>query len=138
MRANGSKRTQKYLSMVVAAARRSGARSGIRNRRFDGSRIGRGASLALVLASGDRHAAFRSRRVVVKTRLVKLAGKGLGAAAAHLRYIQRDGVTREGQPGELYSADHRSEEHTSELQSLMRISYAVFCLKKKKKKKTTQ
>src|SRR3546814_4913054 len=31
---------------------------------------------------------------------------------------------------------HRSEEHTSELQSLMRISYAVFCLKKKNKKKT--
>src|SRR3546814_1982616 len=31
----------------------------------------------------------------------------------------------------------RSEEHTSELQSLMRISYAVFCLKKKKKKQTT-
>src|SRR3546814_2439124 len=30
----------------------------------------------------------------------------------------------------------RSEEHTSELQSLMRISYAVFCLKKKKKKYT--
>src|SRR3546814_4703532 len=32
----------------------------------------------------------------------------------------------------------RSEEHTSELQSLMRISYAVFCLKKKKKKKTNR
>src|SRR3546814_1788246 len=31
----------------------------------------------------------------------------------------------------------RSEEHTSELQSLMRISYAVFCLKKKKYNKTT-
>src|SRR3546814_3755874 len=31
-------------------------------------------------------------------------------------------------------AHHRSEEHTSELQSLMRISYAVFCLKKKKNK----
>src|SRR3546814_2262811 len=31
----------------------------------------------------------------------------------------------------------RSEEHTSELQSLMRISYAVFCLKKKKKHNTT-
>src|SRR3546814_4631135 len=31
----------------------------------------------------------------------------------------------------------RSEEHTSELQSLMRISYAVFCLKKKTKKNTT-
>src|SRR3546814_7963784 len=32
----------------------------------------------------------------------------------------------------------RSEEHTSELQSLMRISYAVFCLKKKKKTTTTK
>src|SRR3546814_3548633 len=32
---------------------------------------------------------------------------------------------------------HRSEEHTSELQSLMRISYAVFCLKKKKKNQRT-
>src|SRR3546814_6395069 len=31
--------------------------------------------------------------------------------------------------------DRRSEEHTSELQSLMRISYAVFCLKKKRTKK---
>src|SRR3546814_2020848 len=34
-------------------------------------------------------------------------------------------------------AGKRSEEHTSELQSLMRISYAVFCLKKKKKKQQT-
>src|SRR3546814_7312026 len=34
----------------------------------------------------------------------------------------------------LGSSWKRSEEHTSELQSLMRISYAVFCLKKKKKK----
>src|SRR3546814_4635338 len=34
-------------------------------------------------------------------------------------------------------ARKRSEEHTSELQSLMRISYAVFCLKKKKKPRTT-
>src|SRR3546814_1879050 len=33
----------------------------------------------------------------------------------------------------LLQAAQRSEEHTSELQSLMRISYAVFCLKKKKK-----
>src|SRR3546814_1094902 len=35
------------------------------------------------------------------------------------------------------SLRRRSEEHTSELQSLMRISYAVFCLKKKKKNKAT-
>src|SRR3546814_5079338 len=36
----------------------------------------------------------------------------------------------------LFGDQYRSEEHTSELQSLMRISYAVFCLKKKNKKIT--
>src|SRR3546814_2920301 len=46
------------------------------------------------------------------------------AAAAHARHVRR-GV----QP--------RSEEHTSELQSLMRTSYAVFCLKKKTKNTIT-
>src|SRR3546814_5434269 len=39
---------------------------------------------------------------------------------------------------EIGFQEHRSEEHTSELQSLMRISYAVFCLKKKKTTNTTQ
>src|SRR3546814_2524531 len=34
--------------------------------------------------------------------------------------------------GFVHAAETRSEEHTSDLQSLMRISYAVFCLKKKK------
>src|SRR3546814_8160171 len=38
--------------------------------------------------------------------------------------------------GDLLTIEVRSEEHTSELQSLMRISYAVFCLKKKKNKNT--
>src|SRR3546814_10229035 len=44
-----------------------------------------------------------------------------------------------GDPGKGAAPDadpRRSEEHTSELQSLMRISYAVFCLKKKKQDKT--
>src|SRR3546814_15570956 len=46
--------------------------------------------------------------------------------------------SRRRHPQRIWSvvALKRSEEHTSELQSLMRISYAVFCLKKKKKSKT--
>jgi type IV secretory pathway VirD2 relaxase len=88
----------------MAAARRAGPRTGTRDRRFDGSRIGRGAGIGRLLSRRDRHAGLRARRVVVKTRLVKLAGKALGGAGAHLRYIQRDGVTREGEPGRLYSA----------------------------------
>src|SRR3546814_6310075 len=43
---------------------------------------------------------------------------------------RRDGVMQ-GVPNLNTKVDVRSEEHTSELQSLMRISYAVFCLKKK-------
>src|SRR3546814_10640107 len=35
----------------------------------------------------------------------KLGGKGMGGARAHCSYIQRDGVTREGEPGTLYTAD---------------------------------
>src|SRR3546814_7903737 len=38
----------------------------------------------------------------------------------------------------MLSSESRSEEHTSELQSLMRISYAVFCLKKKNKEQQTE
>src|SRR3546814_2673784 len=43
---------------------------------------------------------------------------------------------RTGNRGTIHWPSCRSEEHTSELQSLMRISYAVFCLKKKKQKTT--
>src|SRR3546814_7844464 len=58
----------------------------------------------------------------------------------HRRTHQIDRVTRTQRLGEHVlhpgyfkpGAHRRSEEHTSELQSLMRISYAVFCLKKKK------
>src|SRR3546814_3378099 len=54
------------------------------------------------------------------------------AQTAHRDYEQQQGeaggVNQEG----VCRSHPRSEEHTSELQSLMRISYAVFCLKKKK------
>ncbi len=69
-------------------------------------RIGRGAGVGRVLGARDRYAAFRQRRVIVKTRVIKLAGRGTTSARAHLRYLQRDGVTREGQPGDLYDAAH--------------------------------
>src|SRR3546814_5867480 len=57
------------------------------------------------------------------------AGNGLRPGSRGGAPAPRHGRTR------LCDAVRRSEEHTSELQSLMRISYAVFCLKKKKKSK---
>lgn len=108
-RAAGGKRGRKYLRRVLQAVAHAGGQSSssatAKRSSFLGARIGRGASLGRVLGSRDQYAAFRGRRVVVKSRFVKLGGKGFDAAKAHLRYIQRDGVTREGAPGELYSAD---------------------------------
>lgn len=71
-----------------------------------GIKRGRGASFvrARSLTGGWRHSTAGVRRCVVKTRYVQQAGKN-GKAAAHLRYIQRDGTSRDGERGQLYSAN---------------------------------
>ena len=102
--AKGSRRGRKYLHRVLAVTVLAGGLRRARGKGFDGSRIGRGAAMGRLLFYRDRSAAFRRRGAIVKTRLVRLQGKGLGAARAHLRYIQRDGVQRDGSPGLLYSA----------------------------------
>jgi type IV secretory pathway VirD2 relaxase len=84
---------------------RGAATRGSRRGRFGGSRFGRGSATGRILGASNRHSGLRSRRVVVKARIVRLAGNGAKAAVAHLRYLQRDGTTREGQRGRLYSAD---------------------------------
>lgn len=107
MRARGSTRGRKFLHRVLAAANlaRGGAAASGTRRGFTGSRIGRGAGVGRVLSARDHYAAFRQRRVIIKSRIVRLAGKGYDGARAHLRYIKRDGTTRDGQRGELYGAD---------------------------------
>src|SRR3546814_4472547 len=51
---------------------------------------------------------------------------------AMIEALEQDGRLKQGGMIVEPTSGNRSEEHTSELQSLMRISYAVFCLKKKK------
>src|SRR3546814_2460518 len=69
---------------------------------------------------------FRSVQVVD---LVLHAG---GAQAVERALLLRAVAVPEPHAHRARPGDHRSEEHTSELQSLMRTSYAVFCLKKKR------
>ena len=96
-----------FLRDVARAVGRAGGGKHARlNRPGQLGRIGRGAGVGRVLGTRDRYAAFRQRRVIVKTRLIKLAGRGITPARAHLHYLQRDGVTREGLPGDLYDATH--------------------------------
>src|SRR3546814_8187615 len=57
----------------------------------------------------------------------------------NVRYVVGRNIGADGRQRHVVEIGHdRSEEHTSELQSLMRISYAVFCLKKKKLKNATR
>src|SRR3546814_3379279 len=66
-------------------------------------------------------------------RNARVGQRGQAAGALHRPPLPRcDGCLGDS------SRRTRSEEHTSELQSLMRISYAVFCLKKKKLNRTTK
>ncbi|AMK19628.1 MULTISPECIES: relaxase/mobilization nuclease RlxS [Sphingobium] len=104
-RGKDGKRVVKYGGRILVAARLAGSKTGVRSRRFDGSRIGRGASMGRLLSSRDRLAGFRGRRAVVKASLIRLQGKAGQVARAHMRYIQRDGVTREGLQGELYGPE---------------------------------
>lgn len=86
-----------------AGGAKSAAASG--RRRFSGARTGRGAVTGSLLGGSPGGHGRTTRRVIVKARFVKLAGKGAKAAAAHLRYLQRDGTTREGERGSLYGPE---------------------------------
>src|SRR3546814_4342446 len=76
-----------------------------------------------------------------KTSILNMVAGLLRPDRGHIRIGDRtlfDGATdlrpEARRVGYVFQDGRRSEEHTSELQSLMRISYAVFCLKKKKNK----
>jgi type IV secretory pathway VirD2 relaxase len=103
--ASGSSRSAKGGGPSRAAKGNSIVASG------RGVQRGRGAAFvrARNLSNGWSHHQPGSRRVVVKSRSVRGAGKS-GKAAAHLRYIQRDGTARDGERGQLYSAtDDRAD-----------------------------
>src|SRR3546814_90727 len=70
-----------------------------------------------------------SAQVLDNMDIEKERGITIKAQTVRLKYTAKDGRAYELN---LMDTPGRSEEHTSELQSLMRISYAVFCLKKKK------
>ena len=106
IRGLGGKRTKTYLNRVlnqVSAAGKTGFGTRRAPGQFSGNRIGRGGSAMRQRRAGHRFGPT-SRRVVIKTRIVKLKGGGVAAARAHLNYIQRDGVSKNNEPGRLYDA----------------------------------
>ncbi len=106
IRSPGAKGGRSYVNRVIRALALAGGRPKRGKSKFKGNQSGRGAGAGRVLGGRDRYSAFRQRRVIIKSRFVRVKGKSARGPQDHLRYIQRDGVTREGTPGELYDKAH--------------------------------
>ena len=128
-------RTQSFLTQVKVAVRKAGGSpnwisrsAGGREGKSSGRFNARGRGVATALTLRDRSAwsrdgsgaRTRARRVVVKARVVKLnpqrgAARGrqfvsAKAVDAHLRHLEGDGVTKDGEKGQVYSAERDVED----------------------------
>ncbi|TAJ22038.1 MAG: type VI secretion protein, partial [Rugosibacter sp.] len=92
-------RQQKFVSQVLKEVSKAGGKSVRKSGARPGARLGRGH----VAARFTGHTAQPgSRRVTIKTRLVNLKQAGPRSTTTHLRYIEREGVGRDGEPGQAY------------------------------------
>lgn len=91
----------RFVSRVVKEVSKAGFSSSLRASRSSGS-FGRGRAAAALRGS---KLGPRARRVVLKSRFVVLARAGQKSVTTHLRYIERDGTTRDGGKGRAYGPD---------------------------------
>ncbi|MDH5835343.1 DUF3363 domain-containing protein [Luteimonas kalidii] len=104
-RDRGARRTPRFISQVLKATSKAG-RSPQRLLANATARPGAGLGRGHVAARlAGQSLGPRSRRAIVKARLVVLKRAGERSTQKHLRYIERDGVTREGGRGRLYGPD---------------------------------
>jgi type IV secretory pathway VirD2 relaxase len=92
-------RGQSYINQVLRQASKAGAGKARKAGQQPGARLGRGHVAARFSA---QQLPPNARRVTIKTRLVNLRQAGKRSTLSHLRYIERDGVSREGEPGQAY------------------------------------
>ena len=91
-----------FINKVLRQTNKAGAKLGKavgKAGQRPGSRLGRGHVAARF---AGRSLTGNARRVTIKVRLVNLAKAGLRSTVAHLRYIEREGVDRQGGPGHAY------------------------------------
>ena len=103
IRSRGVQRARPFIAQALAAAQKAGGRISRSGRIVSprASKFGRGRSASV---RANRLLTSRSRGAVVKARVVRLGGKG-APLAVHLNYLQRDGVTRDGEKGRLFGPE---------------------------------
>lgn len=92
-------RGQPFINQVLRQANKAGTDKPRKAGHQPGARLGRGHVAARFSA---QQLPSNARRVTIKTRLVNLRQAGKRSTLSHLRYIERDGVSREGDPGQAY------------------------------------
>ncbi|MDM0037410.1 DUF3363 domain-containing protein [Variovorax sp. J22G21] len=101
-KSRGRPRSQRFVSQVLKQVSKAGSTS-------SGKRLGRAANTfgrgRVAASMAGQRLGPNARRMVIKSRFVLLRGASPNSVAVHLRYIERDGVTRDGQKGQAYGAD---------------------------------
>jgi len=95
-------RTHRFVSQVLKQVSKAGAKASGARGAHPASSFGRGRVAAGL--AGSRLGAD-ARRVVIKSRYVVLKKAGAHSVSTHLRYIERDGVTRDGERGQAYGPE---------------------------------
>src|SRR5262249_46871933 len=98
IRSTRALRTKSFLAQALRAAQKSGGLS--RGGPMRDSRFGRGRAASL---AASRLLNNRARNAIVKARVVRRM-RSPGALRAHVSYLQRDGINRDGAPGKLFDA----------------------------------
>ena len=98
IRSTRSPGTKSFRAQALTAAQKAGGLS--RGGRSSGSKFGRGRAASL---AATRMLQARGRGAMVKARVVRRM-RSPGALRAHIGYLKRDGVTRDGSPGKLFDA----------------------------------
>lgn len=101
-KSRGGPRSQRFVSQVLKQVSKSGAKPSGKSLGRPANTFGRGRVAA---TKAGHHLGPNARRVVIKSRFVVLRRASPNSVAVHLRYIERDGVTRDGQKGQAYGVD---------------------------------
>lgn len=109
IRSHGAERARPFVAQALAATQRAGGNISRRGRIFSSraSTFGRGRSASL---RANRLLNSRSRGVVVKARVVRQF-RSAGPLAAHLKYLRREGVTRDDGKARMFGSDGEEADH---------------------------
>ena len=101
-KARDGQRSRRFVSQVLKQISKAGAKASVASGARPSSTFGRGRVAA---GMAGQKAGAGARRVVIKSRYVVLKKAGAKSVSTHLRYIERDGVTRDGQRGQAYGPE---------------------------------